>query len=68
MACKAYKAVSIKKEAIKMRQNFQGILAEAIALKNHTGVEIEAKKLRTQEKQRRQGRNVKRMRGKLGNS
>ena len=67
MAYKAYKAVSMK-EAIKMRQKFQGTLAEAIALKNDTDVETEAKKLRTQEKQRRQGRNVKRMLGKLGNS
>jgi hypothetical protein len=66
-AYKEHKAVTIK-DAIKMRQNFQGTLAEAIALKNNSDVETEAKKLRTQEKQRRQGRNVKRMPGKLGNS
>jgi hypothetical protein len=65
-AYKEHKAVTIK-DAIKMRQNFQGTLAEAIALKNNSDVETEAKKLRTQEKQRRQGRNVKRMLGKLGN-
>ena len=67
MAYKAYKAWSTK-EAIQMRHNFLGTLAEAIALKNNTDMETEAKKLRTQEKQRRQGRNVKRMLGKLGNS
>ena len=67
LAFKEYKAVS-KKDAIKMRQNFQGTLAEAIALKNNSDVETEAKKLRTHEKQRRQGRNVKRMLGRLGNS
>ena len=58
LAFKAYKAVSMK-EAIKRRQNFRGTLGEAIALKNDTDVETEAKKLRTQEKQRRQGCNVK---------
>jgi hypothetical protein len=67
LAFKACKAVS-KTEAMKMRQTFQGALAEAIALKNNTDVETEAKKLKTQEKQRRQGRNVKRMLGELGNS
>ena len=67
LAFKKYKAIS-KKDAIKMRQNFQGTLAEAIALKKNSDVETEAKKLRTHEKQRRQGRNVKRMLGKLGNS
>jgi hypothetical protein len=67
LAFKTYKAVT-KKEATKMRQKFQGTLAEAIALKNNSDIETEAKKLRTHEKQRRQGRNVKRMLGKLGNS
>ena len=66
-AFKAYQAVT-KLEAMKLRENFQGTLAEAVALKKGTDVEMEAKKLRSQEKQRRQGRNVKRMLGKLGNS
>jgi hypothetical protein len=43
-------------------------VAEAVTLKNNTDVETKPKKLKTQEKQRRQGRNVKRMLGKLGNS
>ncbi len=66
-AYKEYKAAR-KTEAQKMRENFQGTLAEAIALKKGTDVETEANNLRRIEKQRRQARNVKRMRGKIGNS
>jgi hypothetical protein len=61
------KAVS-KQEAISMRHVFQGTLAEALALKKGTLAETEAKQLRTIARQRRQGRAVKRMRGRGVNS
>ncbi len=61
------KAVS-KQEAISMRHEFQGTLAEALALKKETLAETEAKQLRTIARQRRQGRAVKRMRGRGVNS
>jgi hypothetical protein len=65
-AYKEYKVVQ-KTEAIKMRQDFQGTLAEAISLKKGTDSEQEAQNLIRIERQRRQARNVKRMRGKMGN-
>ncbi len=64
-AYKEYKA-ACKIEAQTMRENFQGTLAEAIALKKGTDVQTEANNLRRIERQRRQARNVKRMRGKMG--
>jgi hypothetical protein len=67
LAYQEYKALR-KKEALPMREKFQGTLTEAIALKKGTDVETEAKRLRTTERQRRQGRNIKRMRGTYGNS
>jgi hypothetical protein len=67
LAYKSYQA-ACKAEAPNMRRKFQVGLAEAIALKKGTDSETEAKKLISQERQRRQGRNVKRMRGRLGNS
>jgi hypothetical protein len=57
-----------KLDALKWRETFQGTLAEAIALKKGTDVETEAKNLRRIELQRRQARNVKRMRGKRNNN
>jgi hypothetical protein len=62
-----YKA-SRKQEAVRLLEDFQCTLAEALALKNDTDVTAEAENLRRIERQRRQARNVKRMRGKTGNS
>ena len=57
-----------KSESIKLRESFQVTLAEALALQKGTDAESEAQNLRRIEQQRRQTRNVKRMRGLLGNS
>ena len=65
-AHKAYEAA--KKEAQVWRDDFLESLAEAKAEKNGTKVELDRKKLTTVSKQRRQARNIKRMRRKLGNS
>jgi hypothetical protein len=63
-ACKEHKAAR-ETEAQKTCENFQGTLAKAIASKKGADVETEANNLRRMEKQRRQARNVKRMRGKM---
>jgi hypothetical protein len=65
-AHKAYEEA--KKEAHVWRDDFLESLAEAKAEKNGTKVELERKKLTTVSKQRRQARNIKQMRRKLGNS
>jgi hypothetical protein len=57
-----------KTEALALREKFQGTLAEAIALKKGTNVKTEAKRLQITERQRPQGRKVKRMQGTYGNS
>jgi hypothetical protein len=57
-----------KEEALQMRHKFQESLAQAIALKKGTDADTEASTLKRIETQRRQARNVKRMRGRLGNS
>ena len=51
-----------------MRAKFQESLAVAIAVKKGTDAVTEANNLKRIERQRRQARNVKRMRGHLGNS
>ena len=50
------------------RNDFLESLAEAKAEKNNTTVEVEQKKLTTVSGQRKQARNIKRMRKKLGNA
>jgi hypothetical protein len=67
LAYQEYKEMG-KTEALPLREKFQGTIAEAIALKKGTNVETEAKRLQTMERQRRQGRNIKRMQGTYGNS
>ena len=65
-AYREYKAA--KEKAPEMRAKFQESLAVAIAAKNGTDVDTESNNLKRIERQRRQARNVKRMRGRLGNS
>ena len=57
-----------REKAPELRSKFQDTLAVAIAEKKGTDAETEAKNLKRIELQRRQARNVKRMRGRLGNS
>ena len=57
-----------KSKAPEMRAKFQESLAIAIAVKKGTDVDTESNNLKRIESQRRQARNVKRMRGRLGNS
>ena len=59
----AYKAA--KKDASNWRNDFVYELAEARASRQNTSVEAEVKKLQHREIQRRQARNVRRMRNKL---
>jgi hypothetical protein len=63
-ACKSYKAA--KKLASLWRNDFLDNLAQAKAEKNGTDPKNETNALIHLEKQRRQARNIKRMRGKLG--
>ena len=57
-----------KEKAPQMRAKFQESLAVAITVKKGTDAVTEANNLKRIERQRRQARNVKRMRGRLGNS
>ena len=43
-------------DALKLRENFQGTLAEAIAFKKGTDVKVEANNLQRRERQRKHGR------------
>jgi hypothetical protein len=67
MAHQVYNAAR-KVDAPKWRETFQGTLAQAIADKKGTNVDTETQNLIRIERQRRMGRNVKRMRGRLGNN
>jgi hypothetical protein len=67
MAHKAYNAAR-KVDAPKWRETFQSTLAQALADKKGTNVDTETQNLIRIERQRRMGRNVKRMRGKMGNN